>query len=69
MAGFLQARGVTIGFAQWMAVGVPISATFLVIAWLMLTRWIYPIAKKEFPGGRDLIQRELAALGPVSRGE
>ena len=69
MAGFLQDKGVTIGFAQWMAVGVPISAIFLVITWLVLTRWIYPIAGEELPGGRELIQRELAALGPVSRGE
>ena len=69
MAGFLQEKGVTIGFAQWMAVGVPLSAVFLVITWLMLTRFIYPIAHKEFPGGRELIQRELATLGPVSRGE
>ena len=69
MAGFLQEKGVSIGFGQWMAVGVPLSATFLVITWLMLTRFIYPIAHKEFPGGRQLIQRELAALGPVSRGE
>ena len=69
MAGFLEEKGVTIGFAQWMAVGVPISATFLVITWLMLTRWIYPVSNQEFPGGRQLIQRELAALGRVSRGE
>ena len=69
MAGFLQEKGVTIGFGQWMAVGVPLSACFLVITWLLLTRWIYPISHKEFPGGRQLIQRELSALGPVSRGE
>jgi solute carrier family 13 (sodium-dependent dicarboxylate transporter), member 2/3/5 len=60
--------GIEIGFAQWMAVGVPLVAVFLPIAWLVLTR-IYPPGSGEIPGGRELIGSERAGLGPISRGE
>jgi len=69
LAAFLYERGISIGFVQWMAVGVPLSAVFLLIAWLVLSKWVYPIRLQELPGGRRLIRRELAALGPVSRGQ
>ncbi|MBX3365121.1 MAG: SLC13/DASS family transporter [Phycisphaeraceae bacterium] len=62
-------HNITIGFAQWMAVGVPTTLVFLPIAWLILTRIIFPIRFDELPGGRELIRAERRALGPVSRGE
>jgi di/tricarboxylate transporter len=42
---------------------------FLALTWLLLTRWLYRPEIDEIPGGRELIQRELDELGPVSRGE
>ncbi|EEG78564.1 SLC13 family permease [Dethiobacter alkaliphilus] len=61
--------GVTIGFAQWMAYGLPISVVFMLIAWLYMTRVAYPTKLKEIPGGREVIQSEMAELGTISREE
>jgi solute carrier family 13 (sodium-dependent dicarboxylate transporter), member 2/3/5 len=70
MAGFLeQSYGISIGFGQWMMLGLPLSAVFLVITWVVLTRFVYPIKMKQIPGGRDLFRSELERMGPVGRGE
>jgi sodium-dependent dicarboxylate transporter 2/3/5 len=70
MRGYLsENHGITIGFGQWMAVGVPLALVFLFVAWLLLTRMVYPPKIKELAGGRDLIRAELHKLGPISRGE
>ena len=61
--------GIQIGFGQWMLVGVPLAVVFMFIAWVVLTKVIYRPEIKEVPGGRQLIQDELEALGPVSKGE
>jgi sodium-dependent dicarboxylate transporter 2/3/5 len=69
-AGFIrETYGITIGFAQWMLVGVPLVAIGLPLTWIMLTRFAYPVGTSDMPGGRSLVHRELAALGPISRGE
>ncbi|APU23989.1 anion transporter [Actinoalloteichus sp. GBA129-24] len=60
---------ISIGFGQWMLFGVPIAVVFLFLAWLVLTRFIYPPKLRELPGGRELIQQQLDELGPLSRGE
>ncbi|TVQ32627.1 MAG: DASS family sodium-coupled anion symporter [Phycisphaeraceae bacterium] len=70
LVGYLRANfGIEIGFGRWMLVGVPLSAVFLLIAWLLLTRVLYPTRIKELPGGRELIRDELNKLGPIGRGE
>jgi solute carrier family 13 (sodium-dependent dicarboxylate transporter), member 2/3/5 len=70
MAGFVEQNyGRTIGFAEWMRIGVPLSAVFLVIAWLLLTRVIYPPKIDSIAGGKSMIQGELDKLGRMSRGE
>ena len=58
--------GVTLGFGRWMAVGVPLAATFLLIAWFLLIT-IFKPEMKEIPGGRELIDDEIKALGPWTR--
>ncbi|MFW5947313.1 MAG: SLC13 family permease [Gemmatimonadota bacterium] len=70
LAGFLQTTyDFEIGFARWMLVGVPLAATALPLVWLYLTRAAFPIRIREIPGGRAMIRRQLAELGPVSAGE
>ncbi|HEX2144998.1 MAG TPA: DASS family sodium-coupled anion symporter, partial [Glycomyces sp.] len=70
LAGFVeQEYGINISFADWMKVGVPLSAVFLALAWLLLTRVIYPVRIKEIAGGRAVINDHLANLGKMSRGE
>lgn len=69
-AAFLeQTYGVRIGFARWLLVGVPLLLVALPVAYMILTRVTLPIRLRELPGGRRLIESELAGLGPVSRGE
>lgn len=69
-AGFMrQAYGVEIGFGQWMLVGVPLTVIILPLCWLLITRVTSPVRLEEIPGGRELIRRELRALGPVTAPE
>lgn len=58
-----------ISFAQWMLIGGPLVLVFLPLAWAMITWVLYPIEIKRIEGGRALIDRELAQLGPMKRGE
>jgi sodium-dependent dicarboxylate transporter 2/3/5 len=70
LAGFmLESYGVTIGFAEWMMLGVPIVVVGLPLCYLLLTRIVFPIHARELPGGRELVDREAEALGPMSSAE
>ena len=70
LAAFLQSTyNRSIGFGQWMLVGVPLVVVFLALAWFVLTYVVFPIRLKELPGGRDIIRAELARLGRTSRGD
>lgn len=70
LAGYLrQNHGIELGFARWMAFGFPLAVVLLVVAWFVLTRWLEPAEIAQIPGGRELIDEELRALGPISRGE
>jgi len=37
--------GVNVSFAEWMLVGLPVVALFLPLAWLLLTRVLYPVER------------------------
>lgn len=63
-----ESQGIDIGFGQWMLVGVPLAAVFMVLAWLVLVTVFKP-EMKEIPGGRELIQDELKGMGSMSRAE
>lgn len=70
LAGFLQQTyGIELGFARWMMMALPLSVVFLVIAWVVITRWLYPPEIQEVPGGAELISDELAELGALGTGE
>ena len=70
LVGYLRdAFKIEIGFGQWMLVGVPIAVVFLLITWVLLTQVLVRPEVKELPGGRELIEGELAKLGPMSTGE
>lgn len=70
LAGFVrEAYGYEVGFGEWMLVGVPLMLLVLPLTWLLLVRGVFRIRAREIPGGRELIERELAALGPMSRPE
>ncbi len=70
MVGYLQeSHDITVGFGQWMLVGVPLSVVMLAIAWFLLTKVLFKPEIDEIPGGRKLISDELHKLGPMSTGE
>ena len=70
LAGFmLESYGVSIGFAQWMLLGIPIVLVGLPLAYLVLTRVAFPLRLEELPGGREMVERESMALGPLSTPE
>ncbi|MEO1654014.1 MAG: DASS family sodium-coupled anion symporter [Bacteroidota bacterium] len=70
LASILQdSYGYEISFARWMSFGLPFSAVFLLITFLILTRILYPNCLGKFEGSETLIAQELDKLGKVSRGE
>lgn len=70
IAGYLgQAHGVEIGFADWMALGLPLSLTLLWLAWLSLTRLSFPLGGARLAGVGAMAEAESAALGPIRPAE
>jgi sodium-dependent dicarboxylate transporter 2/3/5 len=63
--GYLDEQGIDISFFDWMKVGIPLWAVFLVIGWALLTfvsfrpEWNQPI-----PGHKQVMRAELSKLGP-----
>ena len=61
---------ISISFAQWMGVGMPVVVLFLPVAWLLLTRVLYPIGDAGFKGKADEVAEAIRTpLGRVNRGE
>ena len=59
--------GIQIGFAQWMILGLPVSAVMLAVAWLALTR-MHPVALTNAVDMDEVIgrgRRELGSLSPA----
>ena len=60
--------GRPVGFAEWMAIGLPTAVLLLVFCWFLLTRVLFPV-RGNLPGVRDLVQRERAELGGWTVGQ
>src|SRR5699024_2028794 len=58
-----ESHDITIGFGQWMLVGVPIAIVFTSLACLVLTTVFKPEID-EIPGCKELIREEIKKLGP-----
>jgi len=70
LAGVIESNfNYTIGFAQWMAFGVPLSICMLIICWFYLTRIAFHAEFDELPGGKKSIHTQLQKLGPMSGAE
>lgn len=70
LAGSLsQEYGYDLGFGRWMLIGVPVSVLMLAISWLLLTRFLVRLDRREIEGAAELIGRRIADLGGWSRGE
>ncbi|WP_017571142.1 SLC13 family permease [Nocardiopsis halotolerans] len=69
MVGYLSdVHGIDIGFGEWMLVGLPLAAIFMLIAWFVLVK-VFPPQVKKVEGAQELIRGELDEMGPMSRGE
>ena len=60
--------GRPIGFAEWMAIGLPTAAVLLVVCWFLLVRLLFPL-RGTLPGVRELVQRERTELGRWTSGQ
>jgi sodium-dependent dicarboxylate transporter 2/3/5 len=61
-----ETRGIEIGFAQWMSVGLPIVLVLLPAAWFVLTKWVFRLGDLTAEGGATAVEDGLKALGPLS---
>lgn len=69
-AGYVEEiYGIEITFLQWLKFGLPVAIPLLIIAWLYLTKFAFKFKQKEFPGGKQEINRLLVAIGPMKREE
>jgi sodium-dependent dicarboxylate transporter 2/3/5 len=66
---YLETRGISVGFADWMLIGVPAMLAFLPLAWLINVKVLFPTRMGEIEGGRDYLNAEWSRLGPPGRGE
>ncbi|WP_078576546.1 SLC13 family permease [Salipaludibacillus agaradhaerens] len=60
---------VDLSFGYWMLFGVPLAAFLLVIAWIYLITFAFPMKMKDIPGGREVVENERKALGQMSADE
>ncbi|AXS82254.1 SLC13 family permease [Marinobacter sp. Arc7-DN-1] len=60
-------QGISVGFAQWMLLGVPVTIVMLALAWWWLTRRDFDLGNSS--DGGSAIREELDALGPLGKGE
>ena len=60
---------VEISFFQWFIYGFPISVFLLIVCWFYLTRFAFKFEQKAFPGGKEEINRQLKALGGITKQE
>ncbi|MEL6213353.1 MAG: SLC13 family permease, partial [Pseudomonadota bacterium] len=68
--GYLENEaGRTISFAQWMQIGLPTVLIMLPAAWFVLTRLAFKLRAESGVEGRDVVARQLAALGPMTTPE
>lgn len=58
-----------ITFASWMMFALPMSAVFMVLAWLILTRFVFPLPASTPFSGREFIRNEIEKLGVMSTEE
>ncbi|MDR1633468.1 MAG: SLC13 family permease [Bifidobacteriaceae bacterium] len=62
--GYLAEQGINISFFDWMKVGMPLWAVFLVIGWFLLAFVSSsPASKVAIPGHKEILRAELAKLG------
>ena len=60
--------GREVNFLEWLAVGLPMVAVTLPVAWALLTYVVYPPERYDVGRARERARSELRAMGPLSTG-
>lgn len=69
-AGYIrETYDIEVSFARWMIMGVPFAVLLIAITYLLIVKVLYPNRLGEFKGAKELIEREVVELGPMSTGE
>ncbi len=55
-----------IGFSAWMLFAFPLSVVYMLVAWVLLTRFVFPLPQDTPFSGKGFIEREISGLGPMS---
>jgi sodium-dependent dicarboxylate transporter 2/3/5 len=70
LAGFMEETcGMTMGFAQWMTLGLPLVLVAVPICWLLLSRVLFPVGNDTAGHSGEQLAEEWRARGPLSRRE
>jgi len=70
LVGFMaENHGVEISFARWMLVGIPVSALMLPLAWIALTRFLFPVNFPANEAVRNHLHDLRAEIGEMSKPE
>ena len=70
LASFLESNyDIDVSFAGWMLLGVPIVAVMLPLAWLLLTRILFPADAIAISDPKGVVEEQLGLLGRMSRAE
>ena len=68
-AFMLETYGVEISMIDWMKLGVPLAAVMLFSAWIILTKYVFPISFITSNDTKEHLHRMLDDLGPLSKDE
>lgn len=61
--------GIDISFSNWMMVCAPIALLLLLTLYLVMVKWMYPSRIRSSAGMKQMIDREVKALGPLQTPE
>jgi len=61
--------GLEISMIDWMKLGVPVSVCMLALAWLILTKVVYPVNFTSSDETKNTLLKMLADMGPISKDE
>ncbi len=58
-----------LSFARWLAVGLPLSSVMLLICWVLLCFWLFPLGEQRLAGADEVIAEEIRQMGRWTGGE
>lgn len=61
---FPQAPPIT--FSKWLLISLPLSITFIVVAYWVLVKFVFPIKRTSFPATKEVIRAEISSLGKMT---